>query len=162
MMLILRVRWLILGRLINFHSYLIIVLCNPAHLGHNQGYVERQKQKNNKITNNKNNLLASLEWSLVTKQGVKWRWQNGDYLVFCVIFWNKSHFFGLHRLAERTPETQGFFLVLSAWIRVVFWGVTPQIHYQRVCFGCLKVQKRWGEEGKERLPCCSYQVEVVL
>ena len=86
----------------------------------------------------------------------------GIFLFFVLFFEINRIFFGLHRLAERTPETQGFFLVLSAWFRVVFWGVTPQIHYQRVCFGCLKAQKRGGGEGKEHLPCCSYQVGIVL
>jgi hypothetical protein len=51
--------YLILGMLINFLFPPIIVLCSPAHLGHNQGYVERQKQKNNKITNNKITFLVA-------------------------------------------------------------------------------------------------------
>ena len=44
-----------------------------------------------------------------------------------------------------------------------FLGYAPQKFTIRGCvFGCLKVQKRGGGEGKEHLPCCSYQVGIVL
>ena len=33
---------------------------------------------------------------------------------------------------------------------------------QRVCFWLSKGAKRGGGEGKEHLPCCSYQVGIVL
>ena len=41
------------------------------------------------------------------------------------------------------------FLVLSAWVWVVFWGVPPRIHYQKVCFWLSKGTKKEGVEKEK-------------
>jgi len=86
----------------------------------------------------------------------------GIFLFFVLLFEKNRIFWDFIVWRRRLLKHKDFFLSSVLGIGSFLGGVSPQIHCQRVCFWLSKGAKRGGGEGKEHLPCCSYQVGIVL